>query len=83
MTAREAILALLSERKAGQTICPSEAARLLAETDEAWRAKMPKVHRAVDAMLADGVIVLTWKGDRKERRLGAYRIRAASPSRSQ
>ena len=70
---RAAILGLLDRRKDGATICPSEAARALGG-GENWRGRMPAVHEAVDGLLADGTVALTWKGERMARRDGPYRI---------
>ena len=70
--ARAAILGLLEERRPGATICPSEAARRL--NREHWRGEMERVHAAVDALLANGEIALSWKGKRLEGRQGPYRI---------
>jgi hypothetical protein len=69
-----AILALLDERAAGATICPSEAARCLAGPDGDWRAEMEAVHVATDALMARGAITLSWKGVPKQKRRGPYRI---------
>ena len=79
MTPAEAILALLAKRTEGATICPSEAARLLAGPGGDWRAEMEAVHAATDALLAQGVITLSWKGaplssGPKQKRRGPYRI---------
>ena len=73
-SAAAAIHALLGRRAAGRTICPSDAARLIVGTDNDWRAQMDAVHQAVDTMLAAGIIELSWKGNRLDRRRGAYRI---------
>lgn len=74
--ARAAILALLAERALDATICPSEVARVLAgasgETD--WRAEMPTVHAAIDAMLGAGAVRLSWRGTAMPVREGPYRI---------
>ena len=71
-------LALLGSRSAGGTICPSEVARSLArETD--WREAMPAVHAAVDRLIAEGVIRLSWKGQPLTARAGPYRIALAAP----
>lgn len=72
--ARAAVLALLRERAAGATICPSEAARVLADGGEAWRAEMAAVHAAVDALVAEGAVRLSWKGEALAARDGPYRI---------
>ena len=69
--ARNATLALLDARAPGATVCPSEVARALAED---WRAAMPAVHAAVDALVAAGTVRLSWKGVMMTRRDGPYRI---------
>lgn len=74
MTRREAVLSLLAERAQGATICPSEAARRVAGPQGDWRAEMDAVHAAVDALLAEGAIALSWKGEPKQKRRGPYRI---------
>lgn len=75
MTSPQAvILALLGERAAGATICPSEAARRLAGEGGDWRARMDAVHAAADALVAEGAITLSWKGMPKQKRRGPYRI---------
>ena len=74
MTPEAAILALLAERAAGATICPSEAARRLAAPDGDWRAQMDAVHAATDALAARGLITLSWRGTPMQKRRGPYRI---------
>lgn len=75
MTAAEAAIhALLAERAPGATICPSEAARRLAGPQGDWRAEMAAVHAAVDIMIAQGTIALSWRGEPKQKRRGPYRI---------
>ncbi len=77
---RSATLALLDVRARGATVCPSEVARALvaaagaepAATD--WRDAMPAVHAAIDALLVEGVVSLSWKGQPLETRAGPYRI---------
>ncbi|MEP3756419.1 MAG: DUF3253 domain-containing protein [Alteripontixanthobacter sp.] len=69
-----AIRQLLALRGPGRTICPSEAARLVAGTDGDWRAQMSRIHDAVDALLAAQSIQLSWKGERLAQRSGPYRI---------
>jgi hypothetical protein len=68
--------ALLAARKPGATICPSEVARQLADTrgQSGWRELMPAVHAAVDALMAEGELALTWKGKPLGGRAGPYRI---------
>lgn len=70
------VLALLAARVPGATVCPSEAARVLAAgtagTD--WRAMMPTVHAAIDGLVSAGRVRLTWKGIPLPSRAGPYRI---------
>lgn len=77
-TARDVTLSLLEQRGAEATICPSEVARAIAggesQTAFAWRGQMPAVHDAVDGLLADKLIQLTWKGRELAAREGPYRI---------
>lgn len=83
MNVREATLVLLAKRAPEATICPSEVARVLASAADTrspepdWRAAMPLVHTAVDELLADGAIQLSWKGVPLETRTGPYRISRA------
>lgn len=70
---RQAVLALLAERAPGATICPSEVARALAAGAD-WRSQMPSVHAAIDPMLAEGLVRLSWKGESMAVRDGPYRI---------
>lgn len=74
MTPEAAILALLAEREAGATICPSEAARRLAGPEGDWRAQMETVHAAADRLAAAGRVALSWKGVPMPKRRGPYRI---------
>lgn len=69
-----AIAELLARRGEGKTICPSEAARLLAGEGGDWRAKMAQVHHAVDTLLDAGEVRISRKGEKLDRRRGAYRI---------
>ncbi len=80
--AHAATQALLDARAAGATICPSEVARALASAagSDDWRARMPDVHAAVDAMMADGAVRLSWKGVALPAREGPYRIARADPA---
>jgi len=74
VTAGEAILALLGQRAEGATICPSEAARLLAGPQGDWRAEMEAVHAATDALAEAAMLRLSWKGADMQKRRGPYRI---------
>lgn len=59
-----AILGLLAERGEGKTICPSEAARAVAgsEDREAWEGLMEPVRAAGRRLVAEGRIVITQGG---------------------
>jgi hypothetical protein len=84
--ARKTVLALLAHRASDATVCPSEVARALAaqavsetRTDD-WRVRMPVVHAAIDSLVEEGAIRLSWKGRPLAKRVGPYRIaRAPSP----
>lgn len=58
------------------TVCPSEVARVVGGAD--WRAAMPAVHAAVDALVAEGRVRLSWKGAAMAVRAGPYRIGPAA-----
>ena len=74
-------LALLARRAGGATICPSEVARALAaEVGDKpvamdWRDAMPVVHAAIDQLVREGAVQLSWKGEVLNARVGPYRIR--------
>ncbi|KQM13303.1 hypothetical protein ASE73_12540 [Sphingomonas sp. Leaf24] len=70
--ARATTLDLLARRAAGATICPSEVARALSPED--WRSMMPSVHAAVDGLVRDRSVRLSWKGKPLATRSGPYRI---------
>jgi hypothetical protein len=75
--ARDAALALLAARATGATICPSEVARAITPGDcdtQAWRNAMPMVHEAIDRLLDEGHVRLSWKGKPLTARSGPYRI---------
>jgi len=72
--AAAAIETLLAQRGAGQTICPSEAARLLAGANSDWRGAMPQVHQAARILAANGEVRLTWRGEPIGEAGGPYRI---------
>ena len=74
--ARIAALALLARRAPAATVCPSEVARVLAGAagQPDWRASMPTVHAAIDALIADGLVRLSWRGRVLPAREGPYRI---------
>lgn len=74
--ARAVTLDLLARRAPGATLCPSEVARAIATAADRvdWRGEMAGVHGAVDGMLAEGLVRLSWKGAAKAVREGPYRI---------
>lgn len=72
MSAGATVLALLAARAPGATLCPSEVARAIA--GGAWREAMVGVHAAVDALVAEGCVRLSWKGAAMPARDGPYRI---------
>lgn len=74
MAAREATLALLAARADGATVCPSEVARAVAGPAGEWRDAMPEVHAAVDDLVREGAVRLSWKGQALTGRAGPYRI---------
>ena len=55
-----AVLDLLDQRRRGATICPSEAARMIADDD--WRPLMERTRRAARRLVASGHIEITQKG---------------------
>ena len=59
-----AILRLLDERGAGKTICPSEAARAVAVTDDKaeWESLMEPSRAAARRLVSAGKIVITQGG---------------------
>ena len=68
---RAKTLSLLARRALDATICPSEVARAIAPD---WRGAMPAVHAAVDGLVRDGLVRLSWKGRALATRSGPYRI---------
>ncbi len=83
--ASAAVLHLLAEREPGATICPSEVARKIAadasaHDESGWRAAMPIVHAAIDRLMDQDTIRLSWKGRALSARSGPYRIARANGS---
>jgi len=68
---RATTLSLLARREPDATICPSDVARAIASD---WRGAMPAVHAAIDGLVDDGLVRLSWKGRPMARRSGPYRI---------
>ena len=79
-------LALLDTRAPEATVCPSEVARAVAKAARAgpgagdWRGVMPSVHAAVDRLVAEGRVQLSWKGRKLAARVGPYRIGRVQPA---
>lgn len=72
------ILGLLDQRRAGATICPSEAARDVGD-DDTWRDLMEPARRAARRLVAKGDVQITQQGrvvDPSTAK-GAIRIRRA------
>ena len=65
-------LVLLAARASEATVCPSEVARALATED--WRQVMPVVHEAIDRLVSDRMVGLSWKEKALPTRAGPYRI---------
>jgi hypothetical protein len=57
------ITALLARRKAGSSICPSEAARALSSDDATWRGLMPRVRGVAQTMRRQGQLRITRGGE--------------------
>jgi hypothetical protein len=71
--AREMALALLASRSPDATVCPSEIARAIAPGAD-WRSAMPVVHCAIDDLVDEEAVRLSWKGHALAKRIGPYRI---------
>ncbi len=62
--AEQAILGLLAVRGTEKSICPTEAARILAgnPSDDSWRASLAPVRRAAQRLAGAGQIEILHKG---------------------
>ena len=71
---RRTILRLVAARGPGKTICPSEAARVIAGAQ--WREAMPVIHAAAKALAEEGAVALRQGGEPcgTEGIIGPYRI---------
>lgn len=56
-----AILDLLAQRRAGATICPSDAARAVGSNDD-WRELMEPARQAASRLVAAGQVEITQRG---------------------
>ena len=79
MKSADMMLELLASRLPLATVCPSEVARAIAPGVN-WRDAMPIVHSAVDRLVDEGVVRLSWKGHPLAKRDGPYRIGRGSRS---
>ncbi|MEX0848378.1 MAG: DUF2256 and DUF3253 domain-containing protein [Ilumatobacteraceae bacterium] len=78
-----AILELLGARRAGATICPSEAARRVGGEDEAvWRLLMEPARAAARRLEAAGAVEITQQGRPVDpsRAKGPIRVRRTGPN---
>lgn len=66
-------MALIATRGAKGSVCPSEVARAIAPGPN-WRSVMPAVHAAVNTLLDEDRVQLSWKGQPLAHRKGPYRI---------
>ncbi len=66
-----ATLSLLARHAPDATICLSEVARAIALD---WRGAVPAVHAAINGLVRDGPVRLSWKGRPLATRSGPYRI---------
>lgn len=55
-------IALLDARAIHSSICPSEVARALAASEDAWRALMPRVRQVAAGLASEGLLQATRKG---------------------
>jgi hypothetical protein len=76
------ILELLAERGSGKTICPSEAARRLAELagrPERWREWMKRTRTTANSMAARGRLVILQRGERVDGSTARGAVRLGLP----
>ena len=76
------LLEMLQERGAGKTICPSEAARRMAElagTPERWRTWMNRIRATAILMESRGTIVVYQRGQRVDPATARGAIRLGLP----
>lgn len=75
----DAIRSLLAARANGASICPSEAARRVADDPEAWQPLMEPARRAARRLVAGGEVEITQRGRKVDPSTarGPIRIRRA------
>lgn len=57
------LFALLDQRRAGATVCPSEVARAIHSDESDWRAAMPSIRAVAGALASRGLLRVTRKGE--------------------
>lgn len=72
-----AILETVRARGPGRTACPSEVARAL--EPDAWRELMPAVRRVAGALVREGRLVVTRRGEPVDPEAGGGPIRLSLP----
>ena len=74
------ILALVAQRGAGKSICPSEAARAVGKAiDAPWRDLMPDVRQVASGLQSQGLIRVTQKGETVDLSLAHGPVRLSHP----
>ncbi|MGV3661774.1 MAG: DUF3253 domain-containing protein [Prosthecobacter sp.] len=76
---RRTLLALAAEREAEATFCPSEAARRLSAQ---WRPLMPQIRTVAAALIQEGHLVCTQRGEKVDPLVARGPIRLARGSQS-
>lgn len=76
------IFALLETRAPGATICPSDAARALGDTEASWRALMPEVRQVAAELVRSGRLRVTQQGQDVDALTARGPIRLARPKGS-
>ncbi|MDO9355743.1 MAG: DUF3253 domain-containing protein [Solirubrobacteraceae bacterium] len=74
------IFALLDERAAGATICPSEVARAMHASEPRWRAAMPRIREVAGRLAGRGLLRVTRKGAEVEATSEGGPIRLGRPA---
>ena len=76
------ILEMLAERGTGKTICPSEAARRMAElagSPERWRSWMNRTRATANSMAGRGRLVILQRGERVDPATARGAVRLGLP----
>ncbi len=75
------ILARGGERGTGKAICPSEVARAMAEQESERRALIPEIRAAAAALVRQGHLIVTQKGQSVDIETATGPVRLGVPSR--